>query len=530
MIAEPSMPERRPSPGLSLNLNSNNPFRNRAASPAIPSPGLRTPSSTGSRPISRNPFLCTFESEFNKEASNPNLIDMSATVKESPKQATFGTSAEELFPRRDMETFKQFACQFANYPSLQQKNLTLDEGPKKGPPFRVPPQRSGTLPTQARRPSRSEEEEKRLRGPHRGPPRPRGPPGSRSHPSPERRRPRRNSESSMVDKGSLDPDEERKRRERRKDRDARARDGKSRSGKTRKPQGLDLIDKLDVTGIYGPSLFHHDGPFDACNPHRNRKKDHRAPMQAFPVNSANNALGGSGPLNKNIDLEKFHGRGAEGFTDYATSGDIDTFKKRPSLEGRGVSFNPRERADIIHGEESIGLGTSTFLEGAPASRNAIQRRESENEQATLQNGGLGRKKSIAQRIRGISQPRRYEGNPRITSPESRWGVGATAPGSPPDVAQKAQSAGGYAKANEKNPFFDDYDDAYEKKGATIKIAESENKGGPAVKSPSPPRNGLTRAMTADSIDSPDAAKPATGFLSRVKSLKGGKRPRPERPL
>src|ERR1700736_3612880 len=30
------------------------------------------------------------------------------------------------------------------------------------------------------------------------------------------------------------------------------------------------------------SVFHHDGPFDACNPHRNRAGSKRAPMQAFP--------------------------------------------------------------------------------------------------------------------------------------------------------------------------------------------------------------------------------------------------------
>ncbi|KAF2476942.1 Pal1-domain-containing protein [Lindgomyces ingoldianus] len=511
MIADPSMPERRPSPGLTLNLSSNNPFRNRAASPALPSPALRTPNSAGSRPISRNPFLSTFEAEFNKEASNPQLIDMSVSLKDSPKKATFGNSAEELF-----------------------KNLTLDESAEKRPAPRGPAQRSGTLPIQSHRPSRSEEEERRLRGPApRGPPRPRGPPSSRPHHqnSPERRenrRPRRNSESSMIDKGSLNPDEERRRRERRKERENRAKDGKPRSSKMRKPQGLDLIDKLDVSGIYGPSLFHHDGPFDACNPHRNRKKDHRAPMEAFPVNSANNALGGSGPVNKNIDLEKFHGRGTEGFTDFATSGTVE-FKKRPELEARSVSFNPKDRGDIIHGEETIGLGTSTFLEGAPASRTAMQRRESENEAAALSNGGLGRKKSIAQRIRGISQPRRgfADGNPRITSPASRYGPGAGTPGSPPQV----QSAGGMSKSNEQNPFFDEYDDAYERKGATIKVAETDTKDGPSTKSPTspPPRNGLTRAVTADSVDNPDATKSTNGFLSRVKSLKGGKRPRPERP-
>lgn len=327
----------------------------------------------------------------------------------------------------------------------------------------------------------------------------------------------------MVDKGSLDPDEEKRRRERRRQRDERSKDPKSRSGKVRRPQGLDIIDKLDVSGIYGPSLIHHDGPYDAVQPHRNRKKDNRAPMQAFPVGSANNILGGSGPVNKNIDLDTFHGRGAEGFTDFGAG----EFKKRPELEGRSISYNPKDRADIVHGEETVGLGTSTFLDGAPASRAAIQQRESENQQASA-DGGLGRKKSIAQRIRGISQPRRGygDGNPRIMSPEARYGGGS--PGSP----AQAQSAGGLMKSNEKNPFFDDYDAAYEKKGAAIKVAESENKDGP-VKSPSSPdggaRNPLTRAMTADSVGSPGESKPQSGFLSRVKSLKGGRRPRPERP-
>jgi hypothetical protein len=102
MFAEPSMPERRPSPGLQLNLSSNNPFR-RAASPGYPSPGFPSPasatnrSSSGSRPMSRNPFITTFEAEFNKEASRD--LDMSATMKDSPKKSTFGTATEDLFVR-----------------------------------------------------------------------------------------------------------------------------------------------------------------------------------------------------------------------------------------------------------------------------------------------------------------------------------------------------------------------------------------------------------------------------------------------
>ncbi|KAB2108797.1 hypothetical protein AG0111_0g3127 [Alternaria gaisen] len=491
MFAEPSMPERRPSPGLQLNLSSNNPFR-RAASPAFPSPASANRSSSGSRPMSRNPFISTFEAEFNKEASR-DLVDMSATMKDSPKKSTFGFAAEELFA-----------------------NLTIDDSDKKrAPPPRPAPARSGTDPRAGHRPSRSEEERRaeRMREASRGGSRPRGPPSSSRPPhlsSPERRenrRPRRNSESSIIDRGSLDPREERRRRERRKEREERAKDGKDKNGKrVRRPQGLDLIDKLDVTGIYGPSMIHHDGPYDAVQPHRNRKKDQRAPMHAFPVGSANNTLGGSGPLNTKIDLDRIHGRGAEGFTDFAGA---ETEWKKPAPVA--AEFSAKGREDIVHGEQTHGLGTSTFLEGAPASRKAIQEESDAQRQKQLAEGGLGRKKSIAQRFRGISQPRRYGDGPRITSPEARYGS-ATSPSGPYSAGAISQT-----KATEQNPFFsDDYDKAYDAKGAAIKT----NEGGP-----SPPRGAaLQRSITTDSVGSPTGeGKPSGGFLNRVKSLKGGRR-------
>jgi hypothetical protein len=49
--------------------------------------------------MSRNPFLSTFEAEFNKEAKKTDLIDMSQNMRDSPKKATFGTATEELFVR-----------------------------------------------------------------------------------------------------------------------------------------------------------------------------------------------------------------------------------------------------------------------------------------------------------------------------------------------------------------------------------------------------------------------------------------------
>lgn len=429
-------------------------------------------------------------------------------------------NARRANSKRPMERFHRFVINFANYPTLLQNNLTIDDGEKRRAPPRPAPNRSGTDPRVGHRPSRSDEEREKMRGQNRGPPRPRGPPGQRPPQvgSPDRRenrRLRRNSESSMIDKGSLDPNEERRRRERRKEREERGdrgkdgKDGKSTQRRVRKPQGLDLIDKLDVTGIYGPSMIHHDGPYDAVQPHRNRKKDQRAPMHAFPVGSANNSLGGSGPVNSKIDLDRIHGRGAEGFTDFG--GTENEWKKPPRPE---TEFSAKGREDIVHGEQTHGLGTSTFLEGAPASRKAIQQ-DSDN-QRFMAEGGLGRKKSIAQRFRGISQPRRYGDNPRITSPEARYG-NATSPNGPYSAGATSQT-----KATERNPFFaDDYDKAYEAKGATIKTTDSGNREAPS----SPVRNPLTRAITTESIGSPtQETKPiGGGFLNRVKSLKGGRR-------
>lgn len=58
------LPDAQPSPTLTANFPSNNPFRNRATSPAshhsLPSPQLATfnvPQTAPQRPISRNPFL-----------------------------------------------------------------------------------------------------------------------------------------------------------------------------------------------------------------------------------------------------------------------------------------------------------------------------------------------------------------------------------------------------------------------------------------------------------------------------------------
>jgi hypothetical protein len=298
-------------------------------------------------------------------------------------------------------------------------------------------------------------------------------------------------------------------------------------------------------------------------------------MQAFPENSANMALGGSGPLNDRLDLNKIHGTGTEGYKDYGNAGYYDAgYARRPEAT-RNLSFDPYSRAEPVHGEESIGLGTSTFLEGAPASRKAIERRESEVEaqqRADLSTGGLGRKKSIAQRLRGMSTGRAVRHGDgtavaAIRSPDARHadrnsaGNGNLGPtpdavGLPPVRAWPSQ-AGSATKAtaitlkDDPNPLDTSYDEAYDKKGAQIKFAEenreeaanandSESSAGGRDRALSSPKKPLVlplerKTTTTDSGDdtTPLSASEAGGevkqtggggFLGRVKSLKGARRP------
>lgn len=272
-------------------------------------------------------------------------------------------------------------------------------------------------------------------------------------------------------------------------------------------------------------------------------------MQAFAKDSINNTLGGSGPVNKDLDLNQFHGRGAEGFTDYSTSrvgtsvpepepyaGASAPIRKGPGVRpgvGRTTSYNPTDRVEPVHGDESLGLGTSTFLDGAPAARAAIQRRESESE-GFSGGGGLGRKRSLVQKIRGISNANRNIDRPtgRVATPDGMY-ERTTSPISPGEV----QNGGGMPKIAETKTVFNDYDEAYEQKGQKIQIAEEQNRvegGGVRARAISSPKRGpapgtLERRVTHDGAgQSMDGEAKKEGFLSRVKSLKGGKRARPER--
>ncbi|TVY33139.1 Protein PAL1 [Lachnellula occidentalis] len=504
-----------PSPNLNLNLSSNNPFRNRAASPA--SAGQTSPFEAPPRPLSRNPFL-----------------DIAPNNDPRP----FGGSPDKM----------AFSQETATRPGLTGNaadlfdNLTLNDRPARSNEMRAPVRsntdrlpppytsvagsgRSENVPPR-HRPSRSQEEALRARKPA-AKPRPAGELDIFADPtesSSSRRRVRRNSDSSVMSKASrkvLDPEEEKKRSERRR-RERRHRERDAKDGKTKKPdRKLDIIDKLDVTSIYGTGLFHHDGPFDACNPHRNKQGSRRpAPMQAFPKDSLNNVLGGGGPLNKRPDHATFLGNNdGDAFKDYSSGVQKNGFEPydkgavRPDGRRQDSNIvNATSKVEPIHGEETMGLGTSTFLEGAPASRTAMQRRESENTSPT-EGGGLGRKKSVAQRFKGITSSRRdYGPSGRITNPE-----GAYSHRSPEYTPEGT-------KIHESNPFFNEFGKGDDKPKESINAVEPERMG--RARAPSSPRRGfvgIERRGTNDGNSGGEVPKAGGGFLSRVKSLKGGPR-------
>ncbi len=178
---------------------------------------------------------------------------------------------------------------------------------------------------------------------------------------------------------------------------------------------LDKIDLLDVTGIIGGG-FHHDGPFDACNPNRN-KNTKRAPVLAFAKDSTAMSMAAGPPIEPRYFGDHIHD--TQSFNDYGGS----SLKTRPVVGIRSTSFDPTSKVDPIHGSESVGLGTSTFLEGAPASRSAMMSRTISEESSSVAGNspsrpratsdyanGLGRKKSVLQKIRGAYRDRQQEGN------------------------------------------------------------------------------------------------------------------------
>jgi len=147
---------------------------------------------------------------------------------------------------------------------------------------------------------------------------------------------------------------------------------------------------------------------------------------------------------------------------------------------RSTSFDPRLKTEPIHGIETAGLGTSTFLEGAPAPKAAIERAMNEEEE-----GGLTRKKSIVQKITG------------------RRGTGPGDRSPPPPLNKPLLTPNSPVAESTYNPFF--------KEGQFIEKVESL-----------PADSGRERA---DSGGSERGLAGTSGLINRVKSLKisGGRK-------
>ena len=255
---------------------------------------------------------------------------------------------------------------------------------------------------------------------------------------------------------------------------------------------MDVI--FQIIGSELNVVFHHDGPFDACRPHRN-KHSHKAPVAAFPADSLTNTLAGGLGEVPGLDRDKYFGlTPQEAFQDYGAAAvrqrrtsdperpvlgpykeDPDSGKVRPTVGIRSTSFDPRLKTEPVHGVESAGLGTSTFLEGAPAPKSAIERAGLEDEEG----GGLSRKKSLVQKIKG------------------RRGTGDRSPPPPPSAPLLSPTHNVDAAYN---PFF--------KEGQFVERVESLP---------------ITSRDRADSGGSDKGG--SGGLLGRVKSLKisGGRR-------
>jgi hypothetical protein len=239
-------------------------------------------------------------------------------------------------------------------------------------------------------------------------------------------------------------------------------------------------------------------------------------MQAFPEGSLNNTIGGAGPLNARPNHATFLGQqDDEAFKEWSQGGRDKSAAERKDLP---PVFDPLSRGHILHGDESLGLGTSTFLEGTPAARTAIQKREEERA-AEVVNEGLQRKKSLAHRVRNIGRGGRDFQNPgRMPNAEAM-----------PIPHRRSPSQTGPASASfsERNPFFNEYGSGKGGEDDFTAVGRTDTNGSKA--SPASPRSGpgLERRSTTDGTGVEEAQPKATGILGRMKSLKGRRqRPNP----
>lgn len=279
--------------------------------------------------------------------------------------------------------------------------------------------------------------------------------GSRPHRShSDSSRPHRSSNGRSRDDSDRDRDRERRHRHHHHKSSRNKSPSKKKQPEPVKAKNLDTIDKLDVTAFFGGG-FHHDGPFDACTPHRN-KNQKQAPVMAFPVDGPNNSIKGLAPnIDKNEQMNLAFGYNdneylnnsnkdknvtttttkpyqdsdenlpTPGLKTNKQSKDLTTTLYTPKLNPSVIGFDANKNAEPIHGSTTAGLGSSTFLDGAPAPKIG-----GGDEYLSVNGGGLGRKKSLVQRLRNNSHS---ENNTRRNSNENQY----SNPSSPPVTSSRS---------------------------------------------------------------------------------------------
>ncbi|KAL3230187.1 hypothetical protein RNJ44_01550 [Nakaseomyces bracarensis] len=173
-----------------------------------------------------------------------------------------------------------------------------------------------------------------------------------------------------------------------------------RKSKVVMPKNVDTIDKLDVTGLFGGS-FHHDGPFDAVTPHRN-KNSKAAPVLAFPADGPNSTIGGvstkKSAMNEVFGVEEDDDTDLYNIRDRSV-GSTASVNTKDAIRGNVGEFKQvdvKSKTDKVHGPTTYGLGSTTFLDGAPASKAAIRDDIRNHSQGNRM--GVQRHKSLSQRL------------------------------------------------------------------------------------------------------------------------------------
>lgn len=161
---------------------------------------------------------------------------------------------------------------------------------------------------------------------------------------------------------------------------------------------VDRIDLLDVTAVYGSGAFHHDGPFDACNPYRNKSflKD---PVLAFHKDSTSMSfLKEDTTESLGFPIDKYFGhRDIEAYNEFSPSAFYS--RNHSSSLLKGFTFELPQKTELLHGSEMSNFDVSTSLEGIYVSQSVTQPVSLISNEDEKKN----RKHNLAQRIHNIKK-------------------------------------------------------------------------------------------------------------------------------